>query len=210
MNSDHVKEFRTQLEAAVDRFGVDALTAQQADQLSEHYAMLCKWNQRMNLTRISGAEEAAKLHYAESLYGSRYILAEQTVLDIGSGAGFPSIPLAVTRPDLRITALEANHKKSLFLLEAKDALRLGNLEIVNARLEQFDWSGFELLTSRALEKATTVFQSVIKRMNLKQRLMLYCARDLIATLERQVGGSCAVETHPIPLSKSRVIGVLAR
>jgi 16S rRNA (guanine527-N7)-methyltransferase len=115
-------DFSAALVAAVARFGLGPLTVEQSAQLEKHFAMLRKWNQRINLTRIVGAREAAKLHYAESLFGARFIDGERTILDIGSGAGFPAIPLAVARPDVQVTALEANQKKSLFLKEAKDEL----------------------------------------------------------------------------------------
>ncbi len=208
MSSDRDNEFRSALEAAVSSFGVAALSEEQTSQLVEHYGMLCRWNKHINLTRVIAPREAATIHYAESLFGARFT-SDRTVLDIGSGAGFPAITLAVIKPEVRVTALEANHKKALFLLEAKDVLRLANLEVVTARLEEFDWAGREFLTSRALDHAQSVFPSVIKRMSSNQRLMLYCAADLVATLQHQLVSECEIETHPIPLSESRVVAIFS-
>ncbi len=205
MSLELENEFRAALEAAIGGFGIDPLTGEQTGQLVKHYALLCRWNQRINLTRIIKPREAAKLHYAESLFGAKFIAGARTVLDIGSGAGFPAIPLAVFRPELHVTALEANQKKSLFLKEVKDELALDNLEVATARLEEFDWAGYDVLTSRALDRAESIFPSIIERLRSNQRLMLYCAGDLVAKLEAKL--RCKIETHPVPDSEARVIAI---
>lgn len=208
MSNDPDNYFSSALVAAVAGFGLDPLSEGQSAQLDKHYAMLGNWNQRINLTRIIAAQDAAKFHYAESLFGAQFIIGSRTVLDIGSGAGFPAIPLAVARPDVQVTALEANQKKSLFLKEAKDELGLANLKVVTARLEELDWAGYEFLTSRALDRAEAILPSVIRRLSAKQRLMLYCGPDLVAKLEEQVQHK--IETHPIPNSEARIIAIFSR
>ncbi len=207
MSREQDEEFKCALEAAVAGFGIDRLTGEQTARLGKHYAMLCRWNQRLNLTRITEPQAAASLHYAESLFGARFIAGGHTLLDIGSGAGFPSIPLAVARPDVQVTALEANQKKSLFLKEAKDELELANFKVVTSRLEDFDWDGYELLTSRALDRAETTLPSVIERLSPKQRLMLYCAPDLMAKIEGKVRSK--IDTHRIPNSEARLIAIFS-
>src|SRR6185503_84753 len=197
------------LKAAISSFGLDALTEQQLDQCALHYELLCRWNPRVNLTRIIEPLEAARFHYAESIFGARFIEFERTVLDIGSGAGFPAIPLAIMRPDLEVTALEASQRKSVFLKEAKDELGLANLRIATARLEGFDWAAYQLLTSRALEKPETVLQPVIESMASPQRLMLYCAMDLAAKLEQNLPAERVITTHAIPQSESRIIAIFS-
>lgn len=208
MTHDPEDEFRVELGAAINAFGLDPLTDKQAGQLVRHYALLRRWNMRVNLTRIIEPGEAAKLHYAESLFGAKFIAGARMVLDIGSGAGFPAVPLAVARPDFQVTALEANQKKSLFLKEVRDGLELRNLEIANARLEEFDWARYELLTSRALDRAEEILPAIIEKMRSDQRLMLYCARDLVAKLNARPGWK--IETHNIPKSNARLIAILAR
>ena len=208
MSKDPVSEFRAALVAAVAGFGLDQLSETHIAQLEKHYAMLRKWNLKINLTRIVDAREAAKFHYAESLFGAKFILSSKTLLDIGSGPGFPAIPLAVVRPEVQVTALEVNQKKALFLKEAKDELCLANLKVEPTRLEEFDWSGYDFLTSRAFDHAEAIFPSVIERLDANQRLMLYCAPDLIAKLEGQADNE--IEIHPIPHSESRMLAIFSR
>lgn len=201
-------EFREALEAAVAAFGLGPLSEEQTDQLVKHYAMLCRWNQRINLTRIIDPQKAAELHYAESLFGARLIADARSILDIGTGAGFPAIPLAVARPNVHVTALEAKQKKSLFLREAKDELMLMNFEVKTARLEEIDLAAYELLTSRALDRAESILPSIIERMRSNQRVMLYCASDLFAMLEAKL--RCKIETHLIPESEARFIAIFSK
>jgi 16S rRNA (guanine527-N7)-methyltransferase len=205
MNTGEDQEFSAALEEALARFGVGPLAGGQALQLAKHYSMLREWNRRMNLTRIIEAREAARLHYGESLFGGRFIRDAKTILDIGSGAGFPGLPLAVLRPDVEVTALEANQKKSLFLNEAKDALGLANFKVATARLESFDWRAYDLLTSRALDRAESMLPPVIKSLAGRQRFLLYCSRDLL----EKIDGPCEVEIHPIPQAETRILAIFS-
>jgi 16S rRNA (guanine(527)-N(7))-methyltransferase RsmG len=209
MSATDVDEFRSALEAAVVNFDLDTLLEEQSLRLSNHYAMLCRWNQKVNLTRIITPGDAATLHYAESLFGSRFIPTDRGVLDIGSGAGFPGLPLAVTRSDLKVIALEANQKKALFLKEAKQALQLTNFQVITARLEQFDWSSYEFLTSRALDQAEANFRAVIERMSDHQKLILYCTRELVEKLENHSKSKRRFEIHPVPRSEARIVAVIS-
>lgn len=207
MTHDPENAFRVELAAAINAFALDPLTDKQVGQLVRHYALLRRWNERVNLTRIIEPGEAAKLHYAESLVGAKFIAGARTVLDIGAGAGFPGIPLAVARPDIHVTALEANQKKSLFLKEAKDELELENVEIATERLEAFDWACYDLLTSRALDRAEEILPTIIEKMRSDQWLMLFCARELVAKLGRRPGWK--IETHSIPDSDARLIAIFS-
>jgi len=200
------EEFRTCLTVAIADFEIEPLPDEQTALLVKHYLMLCRWNERINLTRIVSPREAATRHYAESLFGAEFIGAAKSVLDIGSGAGFPGIPIAVACAGTRVTALEANQKKALFLKEAKDALALDNFDVANARLEECDWTSYDVLTTRAVERAESILPPIIEKLGSDQLLVLYCARDLVEQLE----GSqhCKIETHPIPLSDQRVIAIV--
>ena len=208
--TNELDQFKSALAQSITSFGIEGLTDAQINQLAGHYLMLRQWNRRVNLTRIIEPREAARLHYGESLFGGRLTSGARTILDIGSGAGFPAIPLAVLRVDAEVTALEANNKKSLFLNEAKDALALRNFKVATARLEAFDWSAYELLTSRALDRAEEVLPPVIARLGERQRFMLYCAPDLLANMDPEIKEHCRIETHLIPQTKARIIAIFQR
>jgi len=146
--------FRELLAAEFRPYG--DLSASQLEQLEEHYRLLVAWNRGLNLTRLTNLEEAVRLHYCESLFvGTTLPAGPLAVCDAGSGAGFPGIPLAIFRPDLDLTLLEADQRKAVFLREAARELknvkvRVDRIEICSAR---FDWvlsravSSEELLSS---------------------------------------------------------------
>jgi 16S rRNA (guanine527-N7)-methyltransferase len=207
MDREQETEFKSALEASLGRLGIDAPGEKQAGQLLRHYSMLVEWNRRINLTRITGPGDAAALHYADSLFGGRFIHDARKLLDIGSGAGFPAIPLAVFRPDIQVVALEANQKKSLFLNEARHALGLTNFKVATARVESFDSADFDLLTTRALDRAESVLPRVISGLRGAQRFMLYCAPDLLAKLRRRFTSTHEVEAHAVPGTESRMVAI---
>jgi 16S rRNA (guanine527-N7)-methyltransferase len=205
MNRESANVFRDALEESLRDFALDPLSPHQLDLLARHYSMLCKWNAKINLTRIIAPREAARLHYAESLLGGKFFGDAQSILDIGSGAGFPAVPLAVLRPDLRITALEINQKKALFLNEVKDALGLETFFIQRVRVEELPRADFDLLTARAVDRAETIIPEIIRSLSHGQRLMLYCGADLAENLSTKND----TLIHKIPLSKSRVIALFS-
>jgi len=210
MNQTQSEAFESELRNSVRRFGIEGVTEAQFVQLVKHYELLCKWNKRFNLTRITKPGDAATLNYAESLYGAKFIAQAKTMLDIGSGAGFPAIPIAVAFPELAVSALEANQKKSHFLTETIFDLPLVNLKVITSRAENVDLSEYDLLTCRALDHAEAILPSILNRLNKDQRLMLYCVEAMVDKLVGQSSGSFKVETNPIPESESRIIAIFSR
>lgn len=133
-----------------------ALGAGQVDALWRHYELLVRWNAKINLTRVIELEEAIRFHYGESLFvASRVPEDAKTVLDVGSGAGFPGFVMAVARPDLQVTLLEPDQRKAAFLREAGDFA--ANVRVVARRSREVE-GRFDLVVSRAV-KARDVLEA---------------------------------------------------
>lgn len=118
------------------------LAAEHLERLWRHYELLCRWNRVLNLTRVLTVEDAVVRHYCESLFVALHLPPEPvSVLDIGSGAGFPGVPMAVFRPDCHFTLAESHRRKAAFLREA--TRDLPNVVIAARRAEtltaSFDW-----------------------------------------------------------------------
>jgi 16S rRNA (guanine527-N7)-methyltransferase len=104
-------------------------------QLSTYLDLLLKWNARTNLTAIRDPEEIVRRHFGESLFAARHLDRDTpTLLDFGSGAGFPGIPIALLRPDIQVTLAESQNKKATFLCETVRTLSLST-EVWPARVE---------------------------------------------------------------------------
>ena len=114
--------------------------------------MILSSNRQFNLTSITAESDMLIKHFYDSLYPLKYVeINNKNVLDFGSGAGFPGIPLAIFSPDAQITLLDATKKKCDFLSSVKDALLLNNVNVVNSRVENFKKAGgFDIVTARAV------------------------------------------------------------
>jgi 16S rRNA (guanine527-N7)-methyltransferase len=109
-----------------------------------------KWNKVHNLTAIRNAEQMVVLHLLDSLSLMPHVGDAKTILDVGSGAGLPGLPLAIARPDLGITVLDSSQKKASFLRQAKAELGLNNVEVVCERVERWrPEARYDLVVSRA-------------------------------------------------------------
>lgn len=138
--------------------GFVPITGAQASALRDHYELLVRWNARINLTAIRTMEEAVVRHYCESLFlGAKLDAAsESTVFDLGSGAGFPGIPLAVLRSDWRVALIESHKRKAVFLREAARAH--SNITVIDQRVEDVN-SRCDWLVSRAVRPADVLEQA---------------------------------------------------
>lgn len=125
------------------------LDSAQQERLLAYLALLVKWNKAYNLTAIRDPLEMVTKHLLDSLAVLPHLHGTQ-VLDVGSGAGLPGIPLAIADPAREFTLLDSNGKKTRFLLQAKGELGLSNLSVVHSRLEQYrPGQLFDTVTARA-------------------------------------------------------------
>lgn len=138
--------FKLLLELEFSPYGT--LSGDQLTLLEQHYQLLLRWNQKINLTRINSLREAVRYHYCESLYLAQYLPKRPLrIIDIGSGAGFPGIPVAVYRPDCEVDLVESHQRKAVFLREA--VRNLPNIRILAKRAEQLA-GGYDWMISRAV------------------------------------------------------------
>ncbi|MGO9228956.1 MAG: 16S rRNA (guanine(527)-N(7))-methyltransferase RsmG [Bryobacteraceae bacterium] len=124
------------------------LTDVQAEALESHYNLLVRWNRTLNLTSIRDLPEAVERHYCESIFlACRLPAGPLRIVDVGSGAGFPGLPVAVYRPDCVVTLIESHQRKAVFLKEA--ARGMSNVRALARRAEQVE-EEFDLAISRAV------------------------------------------------------------
>ena len=137
-----------------------------AQQKLLHYLhLIVKWNKHFNLSGITAIQEMVPLHLLDSLAISPYLEGER-ILDIGSGAGLPGIPLAIANPDKNFVLLDSNGKKTRFLFQVKVALELSNVEVIDARVDEYlstaDTGEFSLITCRAFSSLSSIVKMIEK------------------------------------------------
>ncbi|HHT97587.1 MAG TPA: 16S rRNA (guanine(527)-N(7))-methyltransferase RsmG [Clostridiales bacterium] len=139
--------------------GIDIkLTELQIDQFIQYYEMLIIWNKVVNLTTIVEFEDVVLKHFVDSIYLSKLIILEdQNIIDVGTGAGFPGIPLKIVYPNLKIVLLDSLNKRIKFLKLLVDKLGLNNVECIHSRAEDLGHNLqyrelFDISISRAVAK----------------------------------------------------------
>ena len=127
-----------------------ALSDEQLNALLSYLELLNKWNQAYNLTAIREPERMVNLHMLDSLAVHPFVQEASNIIDVGTGPGLPGIVLAIMNPHKSFTLLDSNGKKTRFLFQARTALNLSNVTIVNDRVEAYHpQKPFDMIVSRA-------------------------------------------------------------
>jgi len=132
--------------------------------LSTYLDLLLKWNARTNLTAIRTPEEIVRRHFGESLFTAKHLPTCETLLDLGSGAGFPGLPIQLARPALRVTLAESQNKKASFLREAVRVLGVG-ADVWADRVENLPPARrFDVVTLRAVDNPEAALAEAQRRL----------------------------------------------
>ncbi len=144
------------LESGLAAMGLDTALA---PRLQAYLALLDRWNRAYNLTAIRDPREMVAKHVLDSLAMQPFVRGLGSLADLGAGAGFPGIPLALALPDLRVTLVESNGKKARFLREAVRTLQLDNARVAESRIEALDEpAAYDAITARALATLPLILQ----------------------------------------------------
>jgi 16S rRNA (guanine527-N7)-methyltransferase len=191
--------------AAVEFAGLTALGDGVAEQFSAYFDLLWRWNSKLNLTALRTPEEILRRHFVECIFCAQHLPASVgTLLDYGSGAGFPGIPIALCRPEIRVTLAESQGKKASFLREVVRVLGL-NVEVFGGRVETMaDDRRFDAVAMRAVDKMEQAIAEAAVRVAAEGWLVLLAGAGSIGIPEGFV-----VEERGIPGSASGVL-VLAQ
>ena len=156
--------FEEILAARADEAGIP-LTAEQIGQFSVYHEMLLDWNTRMNLTALTAPEDVAVKHIIDSLtaYDAALFDGARTLIDVGTGAGLPGIPLAVYAPHLTVTLLDSLNKRVRFLTEVTAAMGLQNVRCIHARAEEAartaeHRAAYDIVVSRAVARLPVLLE----------------------------------------------------
>jgi 16S rRNA (guanine527-N7)-methyltransferase len=169
-------------------------------QLSAYLDLLLKWNARTNLTAIRDPEEIVRRHFGESLFAAQHLdAATASLLDFGSGAGFPGLPIALLRPDIQVTLAESQNKKASFLREAVRSLNLTSTEIWPDRVESMPASRqFHTVALRAVDNMAAAIASAAPRAT--HQLLL-----LAGSIPPLPAGFAAKPPLPMPNSETSIL-----
>jgi len=191
------------------------LTDAQLEQVSAYLNLLLRWNARINLTAVRDAESMVTRHFGESFFAARQLLkkeeaggrkpeAGERAIDLGSGAGFPGLPLKIFAPGLALTLIESSQKKAAFLKEAVRILALTGVDVFAGRGEDFPGTA-ALVTLRAVERYEHALETAARMVAPGGRLALLIGSPQAARTPRMLRTFSWQAPIAAPESSARVL-----
>jgi len=190
----------------MSEFGLQ-VNQQQVEQIQQYTKILLAWNDKVNLTAIRDPLEILYRHFCESMFGAAFVPVEKCRLaDVGSGGGFPGLPLKMVRPDLEVFLIESNVKKATFLAEVVRELGLTDARVLVSRFEELgeEVAPLDFVCSRALgEFAKFLDWAGSPTVSARNVLLWLGGRDVEEV--RAIPGWTWEEPKPVPHSLQRVL-----
>jgi len=169
------------LEQGIQKLGLDISPAVQ-QKLIDYCQLMLKWNKAYNLTAIRELDSMVIRHVLDSLSILPFI-KNSPILDVGTGPGLPGIPLALCLPDYPFVLLDSNGKKTRFLTQCKIDLKLENIDIIHARVEDYQSeNGFEIITCRAFAALNTILDRTQHLLTSTTRVLAMKGKDELPAL----------------------------
>ena len=157
------------------------LSEEQERQFLKYYDFLVSENQKYNLTAITSKEEVFYKHFLDSVLPESEITENVKIIDIGSGAGFPAVPLKIVRSDLKFTLVDSLNKRVNFLNELFILLNLGDIKAVHARAEDFikeNRESYDFAVARAVAPLNTLLEYMVPYLKVGGRCLIYKSQKL--------------------------------
>lgn len=160
-----MEEFKREFEKYLEKMSI-SLNKEQYDQFYAYMVLLIEWNEKINLTAITEPKEIILKHFVDSLTIAKYIEEGKTIIDMGTGAGFPGIPLKIYRNDVKVVLADSLNKRIKFLNEVIEKLQLKNIETIHCRAEELGKNKeyrekFDYATSRAVANLSTLSEYLL-------------------------------------------------
>jgi len=199
------------------------LASRTLQSISTYIDILLRWSARINLTAIRDPEEIITRHFGESFFAARHLFrttahaeiaalgrpaqrsSAPQVADLGSGAGFPGIPVKLWKPDIALTLIESNHKKAAFLREVARSFTLTGINIQNVRAETLPPSAFDVVTLRAVEHFVEILPVAADLLKPGGRLALLIGSSQEGSARSALAQLAWRDAIPIPESSDRIL-----
>lgn len=161
------------------------LNEKQIDAFSAYYAFLVQENEKYNLTAITEKEDVVIKHFIDSVLPEKHIPKNASVIDVGTGAGFPGVPLKIIRPDIKLTLVDSLQKRIYFLNALATKLELQNVEIFHSRSEDFAQTHrekYDVALSRAVASLPTLCEYLLPLVKVGGKALMYKGERLAEEL----------------------------
>ena len=157
------------------------LSEEQEEKFFKYYDFLASENQKYNLTAITSREDVFYKHFLDSVLPESEITKNARIIDIGSGAGFPAVPLKIVRPDLKFTLIDSLNKRVNFLNQLFSLLELSNIRAIHARAEDFikgNRESYDFAVARAVAPLNTLLEYMVPYLKIGGRCLIYKSQKM--------------------------------
>ena len=169
-----------------EKYGIN-LSKEQENQFDKYFSMLVETNKVMNLTAITEENEVLVKHFLDSAIPEKLIKSNSNIVDVGSGAGFPALPLKIVRPDLEICMVDSLNKRINFLNEVISELNLARISAIHARAEDFAKTNrekFDVAVARAVAPLNTLVEYLLPLVRVGGQAIIYKSAKLDEELSK--------------------------
>ncbi len=182
------EEFKREFEKYLAKMNI-SLLKEQYGQFYAYMELLIEWNEKMNLTAITDPKEIILKHFVDSLTIAKYVKEGKSVIDMGTGAGFPGIPIKIYRKDVKVVLADSLNKRIKFLDEVIDKLKLENVETIHCRAEELGKNKqyrekFDYATSRAVANLSTLSEYLMPFVKLNGKCIFMKTIEVEEELEK--------------------------
>ena len=207
MNDD----FKNKMIELSKKINID-ITDEQLKKFYRYMDLLLEWNEKINLTAITETDEVILKHFIDSMTVFKYLVESKNIIDVGTGAGFPGIPIAIMNQNKNITLLDSLNKRIIFLNEVCSELKINNIKTYHGRAEEFGHNKqhrekYDIAISRAVANMTTLVEYLIPFIKVGGRCICMKGNDIEEELEqakfaiKELGGKIEkVERFNLPNS----------
>ena len=207
MNDD----FKNKMIELSKKINID-ITDEQLEKFYRYMELLLEWNEKINLTAITETDEVILKHFIDSMTVFKYLVESKNIIDVGTGAGFPGIPIAIMNQNKNITLLDSLNKRIIFLNEVCSELKINNIKTYHGRAEEFGHNKqhrekYDIAISRAVANMTTLVEYLIPFIKVGGRCICMKGNDIEEELEqakfaiKELGGKIEkVESFNLPNS----------
>lgn len=182
------EEFKREFEKYLAKMNI-SLLKEQYGQFYAYMELLIEWNEKMNLTAITEPKEIILKHFVDSLTIAKYVKEDKSIIDMGTGAGFPGIPIKIYRKDVKVVLADSLNKRIKFLDEVIDKLKLENVETIHCRAEELGKNKqyrekFDYATSRAVANLSILSEYLMPFVKLNGKCIFMKTIEVEEELEK--------------------------
>lgn len=175
-------DFKEKLKERFSTYNIE-LTDSQIESFEKYYNLLIEWNEKFNLTAITDEDEVIEKHFVDSVLPYEILPQNSKIIDIGAGAGFPSIPLKIVRPDLNFLLIDSVNKKITFINEVISNLNMSGIIALHSRIEDLAVNPayretFDICISRAVARLNTLAEYSLPFVKLGGKMIAYKSKQI--------------------------------